>query len=171
VKGLVVLHGGSVSIASEGPGRGTEVTVALPTVAPPKSWTNSMISLPKEGPRRVLVIDDNVDGANTLSEALTLLGHDARAAYTGNEGIELAHTFHPDVLICDIGLPDIDGYAVARAFRADEELRSCFLVALSGYAQAQDVERMNEAGFDRNLAKPASIQRFAELLAQVPAQL
>jgi CheY-like chemotaxis protein len=89
-------------------------------------------------------------------------------AYNGPEGLEKAWTFHPEVVLCDIGLPGIDGYQVARAFRADEALKDIHLVALSGYALPEDRQRATEAGFERHLAKPPSLEKLKELLADIP---
>jgi two-component system CheB/CheR fusion protein len=119
-------------------------------------------------PRRVLIIEDNVDAADCLREALELNDHEVEAASTGPEGLEKAHRFKPDVVLCDIGLPGMDGYEVARAFRSDEALKGIFLVALSGYAGTKDLERAADAGFHRHLAKPLSIERLEDLLANVP---
>src|SRR5262249_18183082 len=104
------------------------------------------------------------------AEVLELSGHETRAAYDGPKGIDLARTFHPDVLICDIGLPQMDGYDVARALRADEKLKDIYLIALSGYAQAEDLKRAAEAGFQQHVAKPPNIKRIDRLLADMPAE-
>jgi PAS domain S-box-containing protein len=166
VKGLVELHGGSVAIESAGPQKGTEVVVTLPIEASAQ-WTAPVASLPRAVAHRILVIDDNVDGATSMQDALVLLGHDVRVAYTGTEGLAVAHDFHPEVVICDIGLPDLDGYGVASTMRKDAELNQCLLIALSGYAQPADVARARAAGFDQHLAKPASVKKIADAVAQV----
>jgi two-component system CheB/CheR fusion protein len=168
VKGLVELHRGKVEIES-GVGVGTTVTVTLPVLGR-AGWTTPMAEVRSGGPRRVLVIDDNADNADSIAEALSLLGHDTRVAYGGYQGLELIHDFEPDVVLCDIGLPGIDGYAVAKAVRAEAKLRTCFLVALSGYTQLNDIERAKQAGFDRHLAKPTSIQQLTNVLAEAPVQ-
>jgi CheY-like chemotaxis protein len=111
------------------------------------------------------VIDDNQESADTLGELLALSGHEVRCAYDGPEGIEAAREFRPEVVLCDIGLPGMSGYAVAKAFREDPALRGAFLVALSGYAHPDDVQRATEAGFDRHVAKPPSLEGIEELLA------
>ena len=168
VKGLVEMHGGSVSAASGGPGEGAAFTVALPLdvtaarIVPASSGRGVAAE-----PRRVLVIEDNEDAANSLREVLELDEHVVEVAYTGREGIEKAHAFHPDVVLCDIGLPEMDGYEVARAMRADVDLSRVALVALSGYAQPEDVETARKAGFDAHLAKPPSIDTLERALAEV----
>ena len=119
-------------------------------------------------PRRVLIIEDNVDAADSLREALELGEHMVEVAHSGPEGIERARSFPPDVVLCDIGLPGMDGYDVARAFRQDPELQSIFLVALSGYASPEDLERAADAGFQRHLAKPPSVDALERLLLELP---
>jgi len=168
VKGLVEMHGGSVTAASGGPGKGAAFTITLPLdvtaarIFP--EWPGRGVAAE---PRRVLVIEDNEDAANSLREVLELDEHVVEVAYTGREGIEKAHAFHPDVVLCDIGLPEMDGYEVARAMRADVDLSRVALVALSGYAQPEDVETARKAGFDAHLAKPPSIDTLERALAEV----
>ena len=113
----------------------------------------------------MLVIEDDPDVGEALRMALRLDQHDVVVARTGAEGIETARRIHPDVVLCDIGLPGMNGYDVARAFRADPPLAAVFLVALSGYAQASDVARAKDAGFDYHLAKPASIPKIQKAIA------
>jgi len=168
VKGLVEMHGGSASAASDGPGKGATFTITLPLdvtaarILP--AWPGPGVAAE---PRRVLVIEDNEDAANTLREVLEFDEHVVEVAYTGREGLEKAHAFHPDVVLCDIGLPEMDGYEVARTMRADPELSHVALVAVSGYAQPEDVETAREAGFDAHLAKPPSIDTLERALAEV----
>jgi PAS domain S-box-containing protein len=155
VRGLVQLHGGTVAAASAGRGQGTEIAVRLPQATPVP---------PSPPPRRdaarvdrILVIEDNIDAAETLRDALELEGAQVRVADDGNSGLDAARQFRPDVIICDIGLPgELDGYDVARAIRADAALRDTPLIALTGYAGPEDLARAREAGFDRHLGKPAS---------------
>ncbi len=168
VKGFVELHGGSVEARSEGPGRGSEFLLRLPlapeqpALGPP---TSSPLSMPHH---RVLVIEDNADAAETLCEVLLMWNHEIEVAYDGRAGVEKARTFRPDVVLCDIGLPVMDGYEVARTFRADPALASTFLVAVTGYALPEDRRRAAEAGFDRHLAKPVPVERIAEVLSMKP---
>lgn len=165
VKGLVELHGGSVGAVSEGPGRGAEFTIKLPLDVAPERATPAPTMHPVSR-RKILVIEDNVDAADSLKEVLELSGHDVQVAYNGPEGITKAREFRPDVVLSDIGLPGMDGYQVARAFRADAALRRMFLVALTGYASPEDSQRATEAGFQRHLAKPLSLQALEDLLAE-----
>jgi PAS domain S-box-containing protein len=165
VKGLVELHGGSVEARSEGSGRGAEFLVRLPVCSEPPAVSGRLRSGATTPRRRVLVIEDNVDAAETLREVLLLWDHEVEVAYDGREGVEKARAFRPDVVLCDIGLPVMDGFEVARALRHDPTLASVFLVAVTGYARPADTLRASEAGFDRHLGKPASIEQIEEVLA------
>lgn len=167
-RGLVELHGGSVTARSAGLGQGAEFVVSFPTA--------TVLPTPAEavraaGPRpsRLLVIDDNPDQVESLTELLKLDGHEVAAAYDGPGGLARARDFHPAAVLCDIGLPGMDGYAVARAFREDEALARVYLIALSGYASPDDVRRCAEAGYDRHLAKPASLDELRQVLAELPS--
>ncbi|HET9597017.1 MAG TPA: ATP-binding protein [Anaeromyxobacteraceae bacterium] len=166
VKGLVALHRGEISVASEGAGRGTDFAITLPLARPPSADAGEpgAISDGPAGPRhRVLVVDDNQDAADTLAQLVRMLGHDADVAHDGPGAIAAARAHPPDVVLCDIGLPGMDGYAVARELRATGSpgLR---LVAVSGYAQPEDVARAAEAGFDEHVAKPPDPGRLASIL-------
>jgi two-component system CheB/CheR fusion protein len=165
VKGLVELHGGTVNIASAGPGLGTEVTVLLPLDTNPIA-KGAVGKRESSHSRRIVVIEDNIDAADTLKDALAFYGHDVRVAYDGAAGLDLARTFQPEVVLCDIGLPGLDGYAVARAFRGDDTLKLTYLVALSGYARPEDLQRASEAGFDRHVAKPPSLETLDRFLSE-----
>ena len=169
VKALVDLHGGEVEARSPGPGRGTEVVLRFPLV--PQKREETMNGNPKEDggeiPRRCLVIEDNADAAESMALLLQLSGHEAEMALDGSAGVEAARGFRPEVVLCDIGLPgELDGYGVARAFRADPELRSTFLIALTGYGQEEDRRRALEAGFDAHLTKPADLEELKKLMAR-----
>ena len=116
--------------------------------------------------RRCLVIEDHEDAAESLALLLTLVGHQAEVAFDAGEGLEKARRSRPEVVLCDIGLPGaLDGYAVARALRADPELRAVYLIALTGYGQEEDRRRALEAGFDAHLTKPADLDALRRLLA------
>ena len=171
VKGLMELHHGTVAVRSEGEGKGSEFEVALPLAAAVAS------TLPADegtGPfakrKRVLVIEDNVDSADSLRELLLLNGHEVSVAYSGLDGLQAARSQNPDLILCDLGLPGLDGYQVARAIRADADakLRKVLLIALSGYALAEDVSRSKEAGFDRHIAKPPSLEALASVFDETP---
>jgi CheY-like chemotaxis protein len=119
-------------------------------------------------PRHILIVEDNVDAAESLKELLELGGHRVEMAHTGPEGIRRARAARPEVVLCDLGLPEIDGYGVARALRADPDLAAVRLVALSGYALQDDVERARQAGFDHHLAKPPDLEALERLLRELP---
>jgi PAS domain S-box-containing protein len=166
VKGLVELHDGTVQVHSDGPGTGAEFTVQLPLEPKPTATASQLAPLPKPTGQRVLVIEDNVDTAESLRQVLELDEDTVEVANSGADGIDKARSFKPDVVLCDIGLPGMDGYQVARAMRADPELQAIRLVALTGYAGPEDVARAREAGFDHHLAKPHNIQRLEQILAE-----
>jgi two-component system CheB/CheR fusion protein len=165
VKGLVELHGGKVSASSAGRGQGAEFVVRLPLDknAPPPA-----VAAPAaRAQRRVLVIEDDLDVADALRCALEVGGHDVTVAADGPQGIAVAQSLRPDAILCDIGLPVMDGYEVARRMRADPALRGTYLIALSGYAQPEDVETARAAGFDAHLAKPASLEKVQRLITGI----
>jgi two-component system CheB/CheR fusion protein len=168
VRGFVELHGGSVVARSEGVGHGAELLVQLPLAperAAPERPAQPGLSAVR---RRVLLVEDNLDAAETLREVLLAWDHEVEVAHDGWEGLEKARAFRPDVVLCDIGLPLMDGYEVARAIRADQALASTFLVAVTGYALPEDQRRAAEAGFDRHLGKPVAMDLVEEVLAAAP---
>jgi PAS domain S-box-containing protein len=165
VKGVTELHGGSVRAESAGPGAGAEFVVQLPLAGPsgPEPAVRGAPA-PSQGGRRVLVVDDNADAAESLAQLVALFGHTVEVAYDGASAIAKAHSWHPGVVLCDIGLPGLSGYDVARALR--EEIGGAVqLVALTGYAQPDDVKRAADAGFDAHVAKPADPAALERLLA------
>ncbi len=164
VKGITEMHGGTVRVESAGTGKGAGFVVRLPLadaadVQEPlrrKIWGNN-------GGRRVLVVDDNRDAAESLAEIVEMLGHTAEVAYDGPSAIERARANPPDIVLCDIGLPGMSGYDVAKALRANT-MNGMQLVAVSGYAQPEDLKAAAEAGFDRHVAKPVSSDDIEQLL-------
>ncbi|HVU51737.1 MAG TPA: ATP-binding protein [Polyangia bacterium] len=168
VKGLVELHGGTVTVASEGRNRGTEVALRLPLVDPPSEDAAGAVARAARRARRVLVIDDNADNADSLQVGLELSGHEVAIAHDGKTGLELARRFRPDVVISDIGLPGMDGFELARAFRADESLKDTYLVAVSGYARREDLERGASAGFNRYFGKPVRLEELDSVVSEAP---
>ena len=168
VKGLVELHGGTVEALSEGKGKGAELVVRLPLAPPPPAARAPAPAGPPRR-RRILVIEDNVDGAESLRAVLQMDGHEVEVAFDGSGGLEKGHSFRPEVVMCDIGLPGMDGYGVARAIRADPALCGAYLIALTGYASPSDQRRAVEAGFDAHLSKPPDIEQIQAAIDAAPS--
>lgn len=161
VKGVVEVHGGTVSVASPGPNQGSEFTVCLPLSAAPADQPAT--SRRHGGPARVLIVEDNVDAADTLRTVLETIGNEVEVAYDGQSALNTARRFHPDIVLCDIGLPaGMSGYDVARELRASDE--TAFLVALTGYGRPEDIRRAHEVGFDAHLTKPIAVAQIQDLL-------
>jgi two-component system CheB/CheR fusion protein len=166
VKGLVETHGGTVDVSSDGKGTGTELVLRLPLAAAPARIEVAPVA-PLQ-PRRVLVVEDNLDAAESLRLALEMEGHEVAVAHDGHQGIARARELTPEVVLCDVGLPGMDGYLVAKALRREPALRDTFLVALTGYALPEDQRRAADAGFDAHLTKPATIQAIHEVIGRAP---
>jgi PAS domain S-box-containing protein len=178
VKGLVEMHGGSVAAHSPGRGQGSEFVVRLPLLAgreagsppdeekePPSAPASA--GLPASLPAmRVLVVDDNVDAADSLALLLRLQGHEVQVAYDGLAALAKAEASVPAVAFLDIGMPAMDGHELARAFRARPALAGVRLVALTGWGQPEDRQRTRAAGFDHHLVKPVDAEALAHLLGE-----
>jgi PAS domain S-box-containing protein len=163
VKGLTELHGGEVQARSDGPGCGAEFIVRLPRQEEPAALAVSPAAPQPAGPGlRVLVVEDHPDAAESLRLLLEILGHQVALARSGPEGVQAARTWQPDVVLCDIGLPGLDGYGVARALR--QTSTTARLIAVTGYGKEEDRRRSREAGFDHHLVKPANPQELQRLL-------
>jgi PAS domain S-box-containing protein len=165
VRHLTEMHGGSVSATSEGLGKGSEFSVHLPL-----SSVSSTAATPTSAPTirsglRVLVVEDNVDTAQTLSLLLQGLGCTTHEVHDGPPVIDAAKSFQPDVILLDIGLPGLDGYHIARLIRQTPELSQVRLIAITGYGQQQDRDRSREAGFDEHLVKPVQFDSLVKTLA------
>jgi signal transduction histidine kinase/CheY-like chemotaxis protein len=168
VKALVELHGGTVQVASDGPGRGSEFAIRLPLAHEQPPVLDHHRPAREAMPRhRVLVVEDQPDAADTLREMLLMWDHEVEVAHDGREGIEKACAWRPDIVLCDIGLPVMDGYSVARAIRASPEVSSAYLVAITGYASADDQREALNAGFDRHLGKPVPVETLEDVLTSV----
>jgi PAS domain S-box-containing protein len=171
VRRLVDLHGGRVTLESDGPGAGTTVTVTLPALASAAAAAEAGADIadPSAMPHglRVLVVEDNVDAAESFAMLLEHAGHEVRAVHHGDDGLRLLGTFVPDVAFVDLGLPGLTGYEVARRLRADPRARSTVLIALTGYGRPEDKAEATAAGFDRHLTKPVDANALLSLLARL----
>ncbi len=173
VRNLVMLHGGTVEVMSKGRGQGTQITVKLPAASSDVLAADKPVQSEQvagAGGYRVLVVDDNRDAADMLSESLRSLGHTTRTAHDGPSALTIAKEFIPEVALLDIGLPLMDGYELAQLLRADGALRRLRLVALTGYGQERDRERSMAAGFDAHEVKPVPVDRVEELVRKLAAR-
>jgi two-component system, chemotaxis family, CheB/CheR fusion protein len=170
VKRLVEMHQGTVSAASEGIGRGCTFSIRLPRMAAPERAAAGCAA-PTAPKRRILVVDDNSDAADSLAMLLRLEGHEVEIAYSAPETFEAVQRMRPEAIFLDIGLPQMDGYQIARRLRADPAAKRVHLIALTGYGQAHDRERGREAGFGAHLVKPAHIEAVNQILASLPPRL
>ena len=162
------MHGGTVRATSPGLGRGSEFVVRLPALAEPapdRAARRAENGEPAAAPRRrVLVVDDNVDSAESLVTLLQMGGHDVRMAHDGPSALALAREHHPELVLLDIGLPAMSGYEVAQLMRPQAGLERTVIVALTGFGQDEDRRRSAEAGFDHHLVKPVDVQQLWQLL-------
>ncbi|MGE5793638.1 MAG: response regulator [Bacteroidota bacterium] len=171
VRELVALHGGSVQASSPGPGAGAEFVVRLPLAADEAAATPAARLAGEAGPRaaadprRVLVVDDNRDSAESLAQLLRLFGHEIWQAYTGRDALAAVRARRPDLVLLDIGMPDLSGYEVARQIRAEPSLAATRLIALTGYGSEEDRRRSAAAGFDGHLVKPIDFEDLERILA------
>ncbi len=172
VKNLVVLHGGSVVALSDGPGKGSEFVIRLPPAAEVQvsSSTRSEHDRPPSPPsnphgKRILIVDDNNDAADSLADLLRDFGHEVEVAYSPAAALDLVEAFRPEVAVLDIGLPGMDGYALAARLRSNPVSAHCLLIALTGYGQSHDRTRSEEGGFQHHLVKPVDIVKLLKLVA------
>jgi CheY-like chemotaxis protein/nitrogen-specific signal transduction histidine kinase len=169
VKQLVDLHHGNVLAESPGPGKGSTFTIRLPAAQAPHLAASTLMKPPQQklnAERRILVVDDNVDGASTLAFMLGLSGHKTRTAFSGFEALNVSSEFLPEIVFLDIGLPDMTGYEVARRLRADDRWQDLILVALTGWGSESDLIRSKHAGFDMHLTKPVDPCVFDDVIAR-----
>jgi CheY-like chemotaxis protein len=170
VQRLIQMHGGTIEARSEGTGKGSEFVVRLP--APAQSTQVSLaattISEARQTVRRrILVVDDNLDSAESMAMMLTLSGHEVATAHDGMEAVKLAAEFQPEVAFLDLGMPRLDGYEAARSIRQQSWGKEIVLVALTGWGQQEDKRRSREAGFDAHLVKPIDFGELEELVAGI----
>jgi CheY-like chemotaxis protein len=170
VRRLAEMHGGAVEARSDGPGQGSEFRLRLPLLTSDTA-PSSPVTEPNESPepkilssKRILVVEDNLDGAEMLAEMLKVWGHEVYIAHDGADGFNSALRFYPDVALLDIGLPEMDGYEVARRIRQNPALDGVLLIAVTGFGQETDRQRSEEAGFDHHFTKPLDIEALHRLI-------
>jgi CheY-like chemotaxis protein/anti-sigma regulatory factor (Ser/Thr protein kinase) len=172
VKGLVALHGGTVEARSEGPGRGSEFRVRLPTgltrpvdSAAPPSTAQALRKL------KILVVDDNRDAAASLAMLLQLMGHEVRIAYDGENAVRLADEFRPQLVLLDLGMPKVSGYEACRRIRTQAWGADMTLVAVTGWGQDEDRRKSMASGFDGHLVKPVSPETLVQLSSHLHSRV
>ena len=167
VRSLVEMHGGTIDVHSAGQGMGSEFTVRLPVSRQRRDHDESPVGENATATRRkILIVDDNRDQAHTLATMLQLWGHEVRVTHDGRLAVSEAATFMPDVALVDLGLPELDGYEVARMIRARPDLARTVLIAVSGWGQDEHRQRSAAAGFLRHLVKPVAPETLREVLAE-----
>ena len=164
---LVELHGGTIEARSPGVGHGSEFVVQLPIEKGPDTAVSGERPASQTHPRRILVVDDNEDSAESLAMLLRAAGHEARLAMDGAAALRMAEDLRPEVVFLDIGMPKMNGYEVARQMRERPWAKQAHLVALTGWGQEEDRRRAQEAGFDDHLVKPASAAVLTQVLSAV----
>jgi PAS domain S-box-containing protein len=168
VRRLVELHGGTIVAHSNGPGKGSTFTLRIllaPVASSELTASERDAELASTRPLRLLIVDDNEDAAESLLMLLQLHGHDAHVVHSGMDALERARSLAPDVVLLDIGLPDLDGYQVAERLRREHDGRTPWLVAITGFGADEDRRRAQEAGFDRHLVKPVAPAQLIEVVS------
>jgi len=167
VKALVELHGGRVEAKSEGLGKGSEFSVMLPIAQGVQAEECARPEAQAHSRRRILVVDDNRDGADTLARVLTMMGYETRAAYDGVEAVEVAETYRPDVVLLDLGLPKLNGFETCQRLRERAWCKDVTIIAVTGWGQEQVRRNTQEAGFDHHMVKPVDPTALMKLLVEV----
>jgi CheY-like chemotaxis protein len=168
VKRLVEMHGGSVEARSGGVGKGSEFVVRLPVVVEqtyPRQVSDDRDTVQPSSDLRILVVDDNRDAAESLAMLLTAMGNNVQTAHDGEEAVAAAGKFRPDVVLCDIGLPKLNGYEACREMKAWAWDEKMILIAVTGWGQEDDRRKSAAAGFDHHMVKPVDPQALMKLLA------
>jgi CheY-like chemotaxis protein len=170
VKRLVQMHGGSVEARSEGEDRGSRFVVRLPAMMeiPASVPQGPPAAREQADTRRILVVDDNRDAAESLAMLLSVTGHDTHVVHDGAAALEAVATHRPDVVLLDIGLPGLNGYEVCRRVRAQDWARGILIIALTGWGQEEDRRKTREAGFDGHMVKPVDYEALVALLRTLP---
>lgn len=163
-RSIAELHDGAISVHSNGHGHGSRFVVRLPLDDGNHVAIKPLERVQQKCARHVLIIEDNRDAAESLREILQRDGHTVDLAFDGAQGLSLARTISPDIVVCDIGLPTLDGYAVVKAMRNDTACRGAFFIGLSGYGFPSDVQRAHEAGFDVHMTKPPSVKKLKSII-------
>jgi CheY-like chemotaxis protein len=158
------MHGGEVSAESLGLGQGSKFKIRLPQVEKPQAKNPETGGL-KVTPRRVLIVDDNADAANTLAALLNLQEHETKAVFSGDEALQCIESFRPHVALIDIGLPNMNGHELAERLQSSQNRQALRLIALTGYGQIEDRARAQAAGFDDYLVKPVELPALERALA------
>jgi two-component system CheB/CheR fusion protein len=175
VRRIVELHGGTIQAKSAGAGRGSEFVVRLPALSGGAADARTVIGAgtplgQSSRPKRVLIVEDNPDAAESLRLLLQILGHHVRAVHDGLAALEAARANLPDLMLIDIGLPGMDGYELARTIRGDVALKGLLLIALTGYGQPEDRAQATAAGFDYYLVKPVDLDALGQLVSRIGSQ-
>jgi CheY-like chemotaxis protein len=165
---LVAMHGGSIDVESAGVGHGAEFTVRLPLNDADDPARPRRSAPPQAAPRRVLIVDDNADGATALASLLAIDGHTVETVHDGPSALDRLSEFPAHVVLLDIGLPGLSGYEVARRIRQLPGGTQIYLVAITGWGMERDRARASEAGIDHHLSKPVSIGTIRRLFTQLP---
>jgi CheY-like chemotaxis protein len=173
---LVEMHGGRIEARSEGLGKGSDFLVRLTALAEPAAESEQDSAEDSSAPvttgsKRVLIVDDNEDSAESMAILLRLQGHEVHLAFDGQSALEEARAFRPELMFLDLDLPKIDGYEVARRLRPEPAMKGVKLVAMTGYSQKEDRQRALEAGFNVHLVKPLDFDRLEELLSAPADQI
>ncbi len=170
VRRLVELHQGEVNVSSDGPGRGTEVSVTLPCISEVVPHAGiQMAPAKREGGKRILVVDDNADAAESIAVFMRIEGHEVKTVTDAMQALSCVEVFAPHIAIIDIGLPGMNGYELATSIRANKALRTPIMIALTGYGQAEDFDRSRDAGFDHHFVKPADLKTIQNAIDAEPS--